>query len=320
MSLTIFGEIADSFDARVEEAIRELDWWVDQYRRDDDSMVDYYAAAAVSSVTQSFMQFASGFVDVLRLGEGVQEGSWSGLGEDALRLLVVAGPAVRYTLGGTRLLRVLAVESQIGYQTTCTWISTTRAAREAGHLFVTIDELARAVGLSRLVNALRTGRASGTSIGQIYQIHRVLTNTLRIRSIEHSITSYDDLWRLVESSPRNTFVFGIRGHGMYATARRGAVSLIDTDGRVFRSISQLLEHYPGAVFNESRPVLEVYHSLIVVVEEAAAVAGNTGAGAHLALQSLIVPNLERNQLPSRRDGGADGTQGRRVPARNRRPL
>lgn len=72
---------------------------------------------------------------------GAQEGGWE-WGKDALRVLVVAGPAIRLgRMGLTRLAK--DVDGPI-----CTWVSATQALRQTGaKAFATVEDLARASGL-----------------------------------------------------------------------------------------------------------------------------------------------------------------------------
>ena len=63
-NITVFGEIADRYDALVAYDEKLLDNWVEEGGYSLSSMV-------LASTAKSFMTFAKGFVDVGRIGNGI---------------------------------------------------------------------------------------------------------------------------------------------------------------------------------------------------------------------------------------------------------
>jgi hypothetical protein len=98
----VLTKVADWFD----QTRADNDAWVDQYLQpwvattlyEDSPWYRNVGVWAASGVLYSLNKFtttvASGFVDVLRVGDGMKERGW-GYGKDALRILMILGPAVR---------------------------------------------------------------------------------------------------------------------------------------------------------------------------------------------------------------------------------
>lgn len=91
------------------------------------------------------MGMASGFLDFLRIGDGVKKGGW-GYAQDALRLLMVSGPALKYAgLARIGILRLFEVDPG---GNACAVI-TARAALIMTRVrhFISLGRVAEAVGL-----------------------------------------------------------------------------------------------------------------------------------------------------------------------------
>jgi RHS repeat-associated protein len=97
------------------------DWW-DKQRADTlrvlDQMVDAHPnvfACAAAAAVSTCMEVAAGTVDALRLGKGVAEKGWSGLGEDAMRLvnLPIVGGRVLGMAGKLGKLGIAAIAKRI---------------------------------------------------------------------------------------------------------------------------------------------------------------------------------------------------------------
>src|SRR6266436_5868805 len=100
------------------------------------------------------MNLGGGFVDTLRIGDGVRQGTARGILQDGLRLLSLAGPIARVGRGIARI----AVPNPSGE--ICGFVSGTRALRQTGskHLAV-IEDLIKASG--RDPGAVLGGMESG---------------------------------------------------------------------------------------------------------------------------------------------------------------
>jgi len=150
----MFGleQIADGFD-QIQAADQKA---IDQALRDSAIRAgsDYgpdswqtYGLAVSAGIAWSLFTFsttvAKGFVDVLRLGEGVKEGTPSGYLKDGLRVLAVAGPAFK----GVRYVSAYAVAGG-EYAMSCGVTSNAAALRLSGtRLAITLDDLAQTANL-----------------------------------------------------------------------------------------------------------------------------------------------------------------------------
>ncbi|MEP7366972.1 MAG: hypothetical protein ABI972_27245 [Acidobacteriota bacterium] len=156
----VLREIADGFDsmrkgneAWIDSGLTE---WVATTLEPDSpwyrNVMVYAGAGLAYAANKLSTEVASGFVDVLRIGDGVYkngewtpEGGW-GLGKDALRLLIIAGPLLRAGRYGITLVAAVDETASMG---NCTWISGTRALRMTGvQHFSTVGDLAKAANLA----------------------------------------------------------------------------------------------------------------------------------------------------------------------------
>jgi hypothetical protein len=98
----VFTKIADWFDKTRQDNERFIDSqlqpWVATTLYEDHpwyrNVGVWTAAGTLYALNKFTTTVAAGFVDVLRVGDGIQEGGW-GYGKDAMRLLMVVGPALR---------------------------------------------------------------------------------------------------------------------------------------------------------------------------------------------------------------------------------
>ncbi|MCI0378801.1 MAG: hypothetical protein L0215_14430 [Gemmataceae bacterium] len=302
MSLTIFGELADRYDAQVEEAIEALDSWVES--------TDYnWVAAGTAAGAQAFMRFSQSFVDVLRLGEGTIEeapeaisqedyaaAAW-GVAEDVLRLLIVAGPIVRLSARGVRLIRATQAEGTM----VCSWVAHTQAIRLSGQrFFITMRTLLRQAGLTEA----QIQAAGGTS----RQAFRKLMTALQRLRIRFSQPSHppdlEGLFEMIRRSPRNVFTFSISGsgggHRLSATFANGAVTVLDTNGRVFQGLRAFRRAYRGVELG-SYPILRFPNAVMLNVYQAGIAAGHASgiaAGVQMATAN-DTPDIAFEVIPPR---------------------
>ena len=125
----MFGleEIADWWDTQFEESQEILQDWVNE----SDSDGELYARAAGATVVHTSMQLGASLVDLLRLGEGIEEGGVWGYTQDALRVLSLAGPVAR--LGRLAAAR-WTFNPRGGF---CASVATARTLRHSGtNLFI----------------------------------------------------------------------------------------------------------------------------------------------------------------------------------------
>ncbi|MCP4361883.1 MAG: RHS repeat-associated core domain-containing protein, partial [Chloroflexi bacterium] len=93
------SRLADQWDHYAAETSNILYDWVDRHPN--------VVTIAVTTFTQTAMDLGSGFVDTLRLGEGVAEGGAWGYGKDGLRVAALA-------YSGTKALRKIGVGGAYG--------------------------------------------------------------------------------------------------------------------------------------------------------------------------------------------------------------
>jgi hypothetical protein len=143
-----FTELADWWGEQQKESVAVLDQWVEDSNYNQGVMI-------VAAGTQAVMSFGSGFVDVLRLGDGVAKGTAKGIGQDALRFVAIFpfGKAAQMlkTAKGTALAKVIVdIDPKAGI---CAWVASAKAltqigTKAAGKLFVEVDDLAKAFGFN----------------------------------------------------------------------------------------------------------------------------------------------------------------------------
>ncbi len=136
------SEIADWWDLQKADSEKILTEWVQENPQ--------WWAIGIATATQTSMELGGSMVDVLRLGEGAAEGGIGGYGKDALRLLVLAGPAGKALGIGQRVAQVsrLSVATQVaGVDGPCTFQAVTNAVKIATNknMFVTVQEMAAAL-------------------------------------------------------------------------------------------------------------------------------------------------------------------------------
>ncbi|MDQ2841476.1 MAG: hypothetical protein M3Y72_10650 [Acidobacteriota bacterium] len=137
-----FTEIANGFDRMVHEDEVFLENWgteaAAKHLRNEGS-IELGAAPVAWAGFKLTTTVSKGFVDVLRIGDGVKKGGW-GYGEDALRGLVVVGPALRGIRIASGLVVSVDANASMG---NCAWVAAARGARLSGRLFASIKDVAK---------------------------------------------------------------------------------------------------------------------------------------------------------------------------------
>jgi hypothetical protein len=103
-----------------------------------------------AATTKAFMTVGAGFVDLLRLGDGVKEGSLNGVGEDALRVVAIfpVGKAASM-LKSAKGLSVARFIADTGGPI-CFWVASAKALHHvgqkySGRLLVSVEDVAKAL-------------------------------------------------------------------------------------------------------------------------------------------------------------------------------
>jgi len=281
----VFTEVADWFD----KARNDNDQWIDQNLQPwvgstlyEDSpwyrnVGIYTAAGTLFALNKFTTTIASGFVDVLRVGDGIREGGW-GWGKDALRILSIAGPffkAVRYAgpvlralPGVSRLTRYsLTLEPAVNiakgeFGGRCAWVTAARLLRVTGSRpFAQVADVAAGHGIAleetgkisilKLAPALRNLGADAKVINLVEEARQV---DLLGRE---AATAEAALQRVLSAHPNGAVMLGLNwakaggGTGRHAIiAVRdafGGVSFIDRSGMAVKTFAELNGKYPGIV-------------------------------------------------------------------------
>ena len=211
------------------------DWWDEQRGQSEkvlDSFVDNHPnlfGVAVAGTVDTAMALGAGFVDVLRVGEGVKKGGW-GYAEDALRVVSLAGPAARLSrIGLTRLVPNVAGPI-------CARISATQALRLTGAShFAAVEDVLNATS-GKVIRSM-------TDIGpEMKQLGAQVRSLGDVRSLDH-------LKDLVSQNPKGVVTFAVQwvtdagkpaAHSLVGYRDWiGRVRFLDRTGTVSGSLAEL---------------------------------------------------------------------------------
>lgn len=310
----VFTEVADWFS----NVRQDNEKFLEQAMRDADAGsfagVMIYGTAAIGWFLNKVPgAVADGFVDVLRVGDGFQEGGW-GVGKDALRLLMIVGPALRAARWGIALVATVDEMSTVG---NCTWVAGARVLRVTGvRHFARIGDLARAAGID--VKAT-TGLWPKELMPFLQKLGADVQTLGKVSSLEQVVA-------LAKQNPNGTLVFCVRFqwalkraaqgpqtafledqlHTLLATRNAGgAVRIIDRSGKVYSSLAGLEKAYQAetgfgagmTIATEAETILVRNATIVDLVNASTSVAWVLNA---LALEIRSVPSLaflEGNQAP-----------------------
>jgi hypothetical protein len=265
----IFTEAADWFDKTRTDNNKVLDQtfqgWVDYATKHENEQsfwpalrngMIYAGTGTLYALNQFTSTVASGFVDTLRIGDGVRTGGW-GYGQDALRLLSVAGAAAKplnalVKVGRVGLANVVAVDIA-PVKPICTWVTAAKALVMTGtRHFATVESLAKAMGLAEtmvlcpkflgdLLIVLRTMGASARDAGALTgPVEDTLTTLLKANP--NSVAPFSIHWTLGADAvsefgqiAKDTQV----GHTMIAYLNiSGELRILDRTGKIFRTLAE----------------------------------------------------------------------------------
>jgi hypothetical protein len=256
--VTALGDLADWFDRPIKAARGHL-------KHPVASVIGY--VPGVSTDTQKKIELgmdfympwlnpggmildtASSYVDVLRIGDGVQEGGAMGYLSDGLRIMALiplAGRVVgraKPVLGRLTAMARTLTQGRLPY---CGFYATLKSLRMSGHgVFVPLADLLSAGEV--------LGRTRSRFREPFFKMYRPLTEIftavrrMGIPFERHTFTTIDDILRFTRRNPNGVMVVdlvydvgGQRG-GHALLVRNGKI--IDTDNRVFKTAAEFFQEY-----------------------------------------------------------------------------
>jgi len=241
-----FTEIADWWESKRRETDSILDRWVEDSGYSQRAMI-------VAATTKALTTFGAGFVDILRIGDGIRGGTLKGAGVDALRFVAIFpfGKAAK-TLASVRGVTRAKVIADIDGQH-CFWVASAKALAQTGHkfrgkLFVSVGDLAKSLGMSMnnlwAIPNLHTGMSYLRMIGARVGVIRRVSNEKDIaRMVPHDGSVVMISVHLKEKGG------GIDGHAIYAFRTVfGQIRYMDRTVKratpsVYKSIAEIVSGY-----------------------------------------------------------------------------
>jgi hypothetical protein len=171
-----FTELAEWWEGKHKESDAALDGWVESSNYSEGAMI-------VAASTKALMTFGAGFVDVLRLGDGVKDGTLKGMGTDAMRALAIfpVGKAANLFKSARGVTLAKVVVDTGGPN--CFWVASAKAFTQIGQRFngkllVSVEDLAKALGMPmtkiKQIPNLSTGigylKELGAKVGPVRRI------------------------------------------------------------------------------------------------------------------------------------------------------
>lgn len=245
----VFTEIADAFDKQKDWENRFIDntlapWVGSTIYKDSPwyrNVGIYVAAGTLYSVNKITTTVGAGFIDVLRIGDGVRQGGW-GYGKDALRLLMILGPAVRAARWAVSLIPAVDTFPGLG---NCTWVAAARLLRlTGGRPLAQVADLAKSAGIG-------AAETSGAWPKDLIPVLQFLGAGARAGK---SITTMTELAELAAQNPQAAIMFSVRwlryeehvAHTLVAVRGLfGGLKIIDRTGVVVKSLAELGKLVPG---------------------------------------------------------------------------
>ncbi|MGL4552308.1 MAG: hypothetical protein ACRC33_14105 [Gemmataceae bacterium] len=279
---------------------KEFQGWVDEQYQKHGEGWQFYGVAAGAATLEAMYTFsggvASGFVDTLRIGEGLKEGTATGVLKDGLRALTVVG-------GAAKVVRVAAAEVKIGGWMSCTFSSSAKAAALSGRQSVqtAFQNLAKGYGGASTVSA-PTFAGTSTPLALASELKAMGGNVSM-----NAVQSLDEVAALARHA-KGPVVFGVRwagpagtpggGHTMVAFRDIvGRIRFADQSGKVFKSVSQL-----GPVAEVYQDAMIVHDAAMITVLKAGTVAQVLGANLQqvdpVAMSKLESKVREKTGRPS----------------------
>jgi hypothetical protein len=244
------------------------EWW-DAQKAKSEQMLDEFVernpnmfGVIVATATHTSMALGSGMVDLLRVGDGVSEGTFGGAAQDGLRLLGIFGGPVGnkgiqtlrsqlnlWKIAPSTLSRHLRIPRLILDRPggVCSWVSSVKALahvgyKRSGKLFASVDDLAWSVG------------ADIREIGAGISLHDMAINLRKIGVSVGPVSPITNMQQATRMLPRDGSVVlmsfhkikngqQVGGHTMYIFRDLfGRVRLMDRIG-VYSDVAALIKSH-----------------------------------------------------------------------------
>lgn len=134
-----FTEVADWFESKRAQSDKILNQWVESSNYSQMVMI-------TAASTKALTTFGAGFVDVLRLGDGIKAGTVSGVATDALRFVAIfpVGKVASLVKSAKGVASAKLVVDTGGPN--CFWVASAKALAQIGHkyrgkLFASVEGL-----------------------------------------------------------------------------------------------------------------------------------------------------------------------------------
>jgi len=272
-----FTKFADGFDRERQKAeqllLKEADQDVDRWWGVRVAHASYYA------LNHTAFEVYAGFVDVLRLGDGISSGGWRGWAHDGLRLLQILpiGRISKYAAKGLRManrIRRVAAIDDIPTAKICGWVSMKQALIQTG--------VKHAATLEHLIEA---GRGVGMNVVEgLYASEKAAI----LRELGAKVTTllgdaeemaFRDLEALVRRQKGGVVMFGIKfenvlrapgeaamvAHSLFAYLNDlGEFRIVSRSGMV-KALSELEPLHPGISKGTVRGAFHMADALVIRV-------------------------------------------------------
>jgi hypothetical protein len=278
-----FTEIADWFDGEHARSDSVLDAWVEDSNYDHGVMV-------IAATTKALTTFGAGFVDLLKLGDGVKSGTLKGAGTDALRVLAVfpVGKAANL-LKSAKGISVAKLIVDTGGPN-CFWVASAKAfgqigQKYGGRLLASVEDVAKALGMSLnnlwVIPNLATGmsylRRLGATCGPIKAVANV-------RDIAQMVPGDGSVVMIAVRVMKAGRVVG--GHAIYAFRNTvGQIRFMD------RTVGSTIAGRVQGAFASLEEIAPMYGATALVPYEAAVLNNVYVKSVLFELPRLVIPIL-----------------------------
>jgi hypothetical protein len=279
----VFTSVADWFDEKRGESDHILDKWVEDSGYSQGAMI-------VAATTHSITTFGAGFVDVLRLGDGVKAGGLKGWGTDAMRFVAIfpagKGANILKSVRGTAAAKLVADTGGPN----CFWVASAKALRQVGQssngkLLSSVEDLAQSLGMHMdnlwTIPNLATGMSYLVRVGaKVGAIRKIVS----LQDITRMVPGDGSVLMLAVRVMKGDKVIG--GHAIYAfTDVLGRLRFFD------RTVGASIGGSTRGIFASIDEIAPYYGATAIVPYEAAVIYNVYLKSIGFELPKLVIPIL-----------------------------